>query len=255
MFFGDPSKEEIDLYLSDIKYSLINNPNLKNEIITSQKSFGNKKIERKNNFFDKIKAYEFTEPNVCFKNIKMNFDIKKTSNTSVEDIVTQDISSEIIEKMEKEFSSRRKSKKKRKIFGNSRNGILQPKNLNVPFRIDKSKIKEIRDLTRKNTLKNTGYKFVRLESKLRTVFYSYEDFEHEKNKNIEDFVFKKRKVRFIDRNTNRLYHNEGDPIPIILQPKEKTEFIEPDTIETVFIENILTIPRKVSAGEFIFKKL
>ncbi|TBU05958.1 hypothetical protein CWI39_0587p0010, partial [Hamiltosporidium magnivora] len=95
MFFGDPSKEEIDLYLSDIKYSLINNPNLKNEIITSQKSFGNKKIERKNNFFDKIKAYEFTEPNVCFKNIKMNFDIKKTRNTSVEDIVTQDISSEI----------------------------------------------------------------------------------------------------------------------------------------------------------------
>ncbi|KAG5860499.1 hypothetical protein KMI_01g01360 [Encephalitozoon hellem] len=186
IFIGRPSKREIEMYLLNKEYSLLNNIKLRKDILSSRKTFSRNKVELKPEFIGERRSCE----NDLGDAVNGTNERRKAS-------IGYRIRSGRVVLTEKDSNSKAKKKKDMKV----------------------------KKITERNTIRNSGYRYITL------VF----DGNNESPKPVDKRH--RRRVRFSD-SVHLSVHNSGEPSSILLPETKPRKLPKIQRKERVFVESL-----------------
>ncbi|KAF7682902.1 hypothetical protein TCON_1885 [Astathelohania contejeani] len=269
VFFGQPTEDEIILYLGDKPTSLINNIELKRELLDR----ANKRTipDTFETSFFKQERYQLVEnfkfefrPRLKEKNMNVNNSIDKSSNIKKKPIDTveklMNISDNMVENEHTTslINSNVESQNDLNVIN-----VNQDENSDEEIILNRKKCRGVvryrkgdkekkykwclEKLTRRNTSINSGYKLLDIEYKSKTLFHRHSMLQ---SKNVE-LGKGKGMINFIN-NPNPSIHNTDIVKPIIKSSKPVNYKYPKDRIK-VIIEKIRYIPESKSNNSFVFQ--
>lgn len=217
VFIGNPRSEEIELYLRNRRYSLLNNTKLRNDIISrrvQEISFGAVQPDCTGEVENVVPAEELSGA------VELKFEFLKEETERDGHDTEEDGFAE--------------GMKRRAAIGSIYGKVLGEENVNTLHArsacVNRRTGNRDRRLVARNTAKNSGYRFVRL---------STVDGGRLESVSVDDVACRRheRKVRFVDEATAGM-HN-GEDVPSILLPSDKPRKMPGAKVkETVLIESL-----------------